>query len=59
MEYVSIRALKETQRKLKLLAALLDTSMLEVLDRVVTQELERVQKGNAHAPDQKDQAECH
>ena len=59
MEYVSIRALKETQRKLKLLAALLDTSMLEVLDRVVTQELERVQKGNVHAPDQKDQAECH
>jgi hypothetical protein len=57
MEYVSIRAWKETQRKLKLLAALLDTSMLEALDRVVTQELERVQKGNSHAPHPKNQTE--
>jgi hypothetical protein len=57
MEYVSIRVLKETQRKLKLLAALLETSMLEVLERLVTQELERVQKGSRDAAHEKDQTE--
>jgi hypothetical protein len=57
MEYVSIRALKETQRKLKLLAALLETSMLDVLDRIVTQELDRVQKGGRDASHKEDQVE--
>lgn len=57
MEYVSLRVLKETQRKLKIVAALLGTSMLEVLDRLVTQELERIQKGNHNDSHQKDQAQ--
>lgn len=57
VEYVSLRVLKETQRKLKLVAALLETSMLEVLDRLVTQELERIQEGNQNAPHEKDQTE--
>jgi len=55
MEYVNLRVLKETQRKLKLLAALLETSMLEALDRLVTQELERVQKDNRNALDEEGQ----
>lgn len=58
MEYVSIRVLKETQRKLKLVAALLDTSMLEVLERLVTRELERIQKGGKDASHEKDQNQC-
>ena len=57
MEYVNIRVLKDTQRKLKIIAALQDTSMLDVLDRLVTQELEQIQKGNQNASHQKDQAE--
>lgn len=57
MEYVNLRVLKDTQRKLKIVAALQDTSMLDVLDRVVTQEYERIQKGNQNAPHQKDQAQ--
>lgn len=57
MEYVNIRVLKDTQRKLKIVAALQDTSMLDVLDRLVTQELERIQKGNQSASHQKDQAQ--
>ena len=55
MEYVNIRVLKDTQRKLKIVAALQDTSMLDVLDRLVTQELERIQGGNQRASHQKDQ----
>lgn len=57
MEYVNLRVLKDTQRKLKIVAALQDTSMLDVLDRVVTQEYERIQKENQNAPYQKDQAQ--
>ena len=57
MEYVSIRVWKRTQHNLRVVAALLDTSMLEVLDRLVKQELERVQKGNDHAGEPKDQAQ--
>lgn len=56
MQYVTMRVRKETQRKLKILAALLDESMLDVLERLVSQELERVQKGNSSASQQKDQA---
>lgn len=57
MEYVSLRVLKDTQRKLKIVAALLGTSMIDVLDRLVTQEFERIQKGNHDASHQKDQAQ--
>ena len=55
MQYINMRVRKDTQRKLKILAALLDESMLDTLERLVTQELERVQKGNADAAKQKDQ----
>ncbi len=55
MQYINVRVRKETQRKLKILAALLDESMLDVLERLVSQELDRVQKGNANAHQQKDQ----
>ena len=52
-----MRVRQETQRKLKILAALLHESMLDTLDRLVSQELERVQKGDTtHATQQKDQA---
>jgi hypothetical protein len=57
MEYANMRVRQETQHKLKILAALLHESMLETLDRLVTQELDRVQKGDTtHATQQKDQA---
>lgn len=55
MQYVTMRVRKETQRKLKILAALLDESMLDVLERLVSQELERVQKGDTDASHQEDQ----
>jgi hypothetical protein len=45
MEYVTLRVRKETQRKLKVVAALLEETMLETLDRLVAAELERVRKG--------------
>jgi hypothetical protein len=57
MEYAHMRVRQQTQRKLKILAALLHESMLDTLDRLVTQELERVQKGDlTRASPQKDQA---
>jgi hypothetical protein len=56
MQYINVRVRKETQHKLKILAALLDESMLDVLERLVSQELDRVQKGNSSASQQKDQA---
>ena len=46
MEYVTLRVRKETQRKLKIVAALADESMLETLERLVTAELDRLQKVN-------------
>ncbi len=57
MQYINLRVRKDTQHKLKILSALLDEKMLDTLDRLVTQELERVQKGNAHAPEYQDQAD--
>lgn len=59
MDYVNLRVRKDTQHKLKIVAALLDERMLDTLDRLVTQELDRVQKGHENAPDQKDQASRH
>ncbi|HXX78406.1 MAG TPA: hypothetical protein VEI53_07950 [Ktedonobacteraceae bacterium] len=44
MEYVTLRVRKETQRKLKIVAALAEESMLEALERLVTAELERLQQ---------------
>jgi hypothetical protein len=54
--YINVRVRKDTHHKLKILAALLDESMLDTLERLVTQELERVQKGDSRATRQKDQA---
>ena len=56
MQYITLRLRKDTQRKLKIVSALLDEKMLDTLDRLVTQELDRVQKGHQHATQQKDQA---
>ena len=39
-----LRAREGTRRKLKLIAALTNESMLDVLDRLVDAELDRVQK---------------
>lgn len=39
-----LRAREGTRRKLKLIAALTNESMLDVLDRLVSVELERVQQ---------------
>ena len=56
MRYITLRIRKDTQRKLKIVSALLDEKMLDTLDRLVTQELDRVQKGHQYATQQKDQA---
>jgi hypothetical protein len=45
MEYVTLRVRKETQRKLKIVAALAEESMLETLERLVSAELERRKPG--------------
>ena len=56
MQYINLRVRKETQHKLKILSALLDEKMLDTLDRLITQELDRVQKGEKHATVQENQA---
>jgi hypothetical protein len=57
VQYINLRVRKDTQHKLKILSALLDEKMLDTLDRLVTQELERVQKGDKlDATGKKDQA---
>ena len=56
MQYINLRVRKDTQHKLRVLSALLDEKMLDTLERLVTQELDRVQKGHPDAPQQKDQA---
>jgi hypothetical protein len=43
MNYVTLRIRKETQRKLKIVAALSEESMLETLERLVSQEHDRLQ----------------
>jgi len=54
--YITLRVRKETHRKLKIVAAHLQESILETVERLATQELDRVQKGYTDAPQQKDQA---
>jgi hypothetical protein len=58
-DYITLRVRKDTQRKLKIVAALCEESMIDTLDRLVSQEYERVhgqQKGQAKdAAHQKDQ----
>lgn len=54
--YSSLRIRKDTQRKLKIVAALRQESMLETLDFLVAQEYERLQEGGKHdAAHKKDQ----
>ena len=43
-EYTTIRIWTRTLRKLRLIAALTSERMVQVLDRVVTDELQRVQE---------------
>ncbi len=56
MQYINLRVRKETQHKLRILSALLDEKMLDTLDRLITQELDRVQKGEKDATVQENQA---
>lgn len=44
-DYITLRARKETQQKLKIVAALSHESMLDTLERLISQELDRLQKG--------------
>ena len=55
--YITLRVRKETQRKLKIVVALSQESMLETLERLVQQEYERLhQKANKpNAAVQKDE----
>lgn len=48
-EYQTIRIWVETQKRLKLLSVLRDESMVETLDRLVEQDLQRVQ-GKEYKP---------
>jgi len=43
MDYVTLRIRKTTQRKLKIVAALSAESMLDTLERLVSQEYDRLQ----------------
>jgi hypothetical protein len=58
-DYITLRVRKDTQRKLKIVAALCEESMLDTLDRLVSREYEHVhgsQKGQAQdVPHQEDQ----
>ncbi len=56
--YINVRVRKETQRQLKIVAALCQESMLETLARLVQQEYDRLQEkgGKRDAALQKDQA---
>ena len=59
-DYITLRVRKETHRKLKVVAALSEKSMLDILDRLASQEYDRLQgsqKGKArNAPVHQDQA---
>ncbi len=43
--YTNFRIRKETQRKLKIIAAIKGESMLDALDRLVSAEYEQIQMG--------------
>jgi hypothetical protein len=43
MDYITLRIRKTTQRKLKIVAALSEESMLDTLERLVSQEYDRLQ----------------
>lgn len=54
--YINVRVRKETQRQLKIVAALRHESMLDTLTHLVQQEYERLQRegGKRHAAYEKD-----
>ena len=58
-DYVTLRVRKDTHKKLRIVSALSEESMLDTLDRLVAQEYDRLhgqQKGTRHdAVLQKDQ----
>ena len=51
-----IRVYPQTRKKLKVIAAQMGETMQDTVERLATQELERVQKGDSDATEQKDQA---
>ena len=55
--YINMRVRKETQRQLKIVAALRQESMLETLEHLVAQEFDRLQQegGKRHAAFKKNQ----
>jgi hypothetical protein len=57
-DYSTLRLRKDTQRKLKVVAALRQESMLDTLDALVAQEYERLQEkgGKRDVTGKKDQA---
>jgi hypothetical protein len=56
-EHQTIRIWVKTQHRLKLLSALTHESMVETLDRLVEQDLQRVQ-GKDYKPQGKEDEEC-
>jgi hypothetical protein len=52
-EYQTTRIWKKTLQRLKLIAVLTHSSMVEVIDRLAEQELERIQKGEKQHDAQK------
>jgi len=55
MDYVTLRIRKTTQRKLKIVAALSAESMLDTLERLVSQEYDRLQGRQKDAQSAQDQ----
>ncbi|GHO51956.1 hypothetical protein [Ktedonobacter robiniae] len=59
-DYITLRVRKDTHKKLRVVSAFSEESMLDTLDRLVTQEYDRLhgqRKGTQHdATQQKDQA---
>jgi hypothetical protein len=48
-EYTTTRIWVKSHRRLKIIAALTNRSVVEVIDQLSQQELERLQKGGNHA----------
>jgi hypothetical protein len=48
-EYASARIWEKSRRRLKIIAALTNKSVVEVIDQLSEQELERLQKGEQNA----------
>ena len=45
-QYINIKVWLETRRKLRQIAALTDKNMVEVVDKLATEEFKRLQKPN-------------